>query len=175
MHIIIVAAISKDFFITRNNNPDPRNWTSDEDKDHFRVLLQKHSLQVMGRKTYGVHQPQPSSDILIVILTRTPNEYSNRFVVNQLEFDNLTPKKFVERYEKEYPSCLVLGGSYVYTSFLEAGLIDEIYLTVEPVMHSCGIPFLQNDKTIKHFNFPDPEISTLNSHGTMLLHYVLKK
>jgi len=55
MKIIMMAAISKDGFLTRGDEPNPSHWTSDEDKAHLQHMLAGHGLQVFGSKTYEAY------------------------------------------------------------------------------------------------------------------------
>jgi len=85
------------------------------------------------------------------------------------------PQKLVEKHQDNYRSCLILGGSYVYTTFLEAGLIDEMYITVEPKDNITGIPFIGGGRKLGEIvELPKPEITKLNDTGTILKHYVFR-
>jgi dihydrofolate reductase len=44
--------------------------------------------------------------------------------------------------EKGFSSAFIAGGGKVNASFLAEGLIDEIYLDVEPLLFSKGIPVI---------------------------------
>jgi len=41
-----------------------------------------------------------------------------------------------------FQRCALLGGSHVHSLFFEAGLVDEVWLTVEPVLFGGGTPLL---------------------------------
>ena len=176
MKIIMVAAVSKDEFLTNGDNSNVSGWTSAEDKEFFKTIKSKHHLYVMGSKTFDSGTVLPNSDTLKIVLTTTPERYSSQEVSGQIEFKHLTPKKFVTLYEPSNDTCLLLGGGYTYTQFLELNLVDEIYLTVEPLQFESGIPLLVNGKKMTSFiNYIKPKTSLLNTSGTLLYHYVLKK
>jgi dihydrofolate reductase len=175
MKIIMVAAVSKDGFITNGDNPDVSEWTSDEDKSFFSDIKSKHSLFVMGSKTFDTGLVLPKPETLKIVLTKNPEKYSSQQVLGQLEFIKLSPQEFISNYESTHETCLLLGGGYTYTEFLEANLIDEIYLTIEPIIIEAGTPILNNDKSITDYCRQEHESTTLNSSGTLLQHYVLKK
>lgn len=167
MKCIIVAAISKDGFLTKGDDPNVSSWTSEEDKKFFSDIRAKHKLFVFGKNTYLATRPLPTEGILRVVLTNNPDEYAVEAVPNQLEFYNLTPRQFVEKYENLYNSCLVLGGGRVYEDFLNEGLIDQVFLTIEPVVFGSGVAFnlqcLSNMKLLSS--------KKLNDSGTILNHY----
>jgi dihydrofolate reductase len=55
--------------------------------------------------------------------------------------------------------------------FLAAGLVDEVYLTIEPVLFGQGIPF-----TREPLRVPLKLLDTTNLNAsTVLLHYAIEK
>lgn len=174
MHITLVVACSKDGFIAGGQYTLPAEWTSSEDAKHFKQLLDKFPLHVMGRGTYEAHKPEPQKHKLKVVLTHHEDVYESVQKKGALEFVNLSADEFIEQYEK-YQSCLVLGGSHIYTDFLESGLINEAFLTIEPINLDSGIPFLLSRKTLEEYSMQLKSSIQLNSSGTTLNHYVLIK
>ena len=63
----------------------------------------------------------------------------------------------------------LLGGPSTNLQFLRAGLVDEIYLTVEPVTLGRGIRFL-NEPLESFWTLADTKV--LNERGAIVLHYV---
>lgn len=175
MKIIMVAAASKDSFITNGDNPDVSGWTSAEDKSFFSDIKSRHNLFVMGSKTFDSGAVLPKSGNLKIILTTNPNRYSDDEIPGQLEFKNYSTQEFKDKYGSKYTTCLLLGGGFTYTEFLEANLIDEIYLTIEPIILKSGTSLLTNGKKIHDYPFSEHNSTTLNSQGTVLHHYLLKK
>lgn len=175
MKVVLVVAISKDGFITKSSDPIPGNWTSDADKQFFAKLQKNFSLQVMGSTTYDVFKPSPDPNILRVVLTTSPDRYKERAIPGQIEFITTTAEEFVHRYEKTFDACLLLGGSQVYSEFIDARLVDELFITIEPVINHAGVPFLTHGRTITDIQLPDPIVTKLNDDGTELHHYIVKK
>lgn len=62
----------------------------------------------------------------------------------------------------------LLGGPATNLQFLRAGLVDEIFLTVEPVTIGRGIRFL-NEPLESRWTLADSKV--LNERGTIVLHY----
>ena len=175
MKITMVAAISKDGFLTKGENPDVSEWTSEADKAFFKDIRSKHKLFVMGRKTYDSGAVKPLEGTLKIVLTSNPSLYANQAVKGEIEFHDLSPLQFVQKYQNSYETCLLLGGSMVYTEFLRANLVDEIYLTIEPMDHGSGISLLENHKKLVELvDLPSPKLTDLNDSGTKLLHYLIK-
>ncbi len=176
MKIILVAAISIDGKITRGADSDVSKWTSAEDADHFANLRASRNLLVMGRKTYEAMRPKIrlSSGKLRVVLTNSPESYKAETVNGQLEFSNESPTVLIGKLEDQgYSEMLLLGGGQIHSLFITAGLVDEIYLTVEPKLFGKGTDFaagIQPDMSLKLLS-----IKQLNSRGTLLAHYKILK
>ena len=63
----------------------------------------------------------------------------------------------------------LLGGPSTNAGFLRAGLVDEIFLTVEPVTIGRGIHFA-NEPLETRWTLADTKV--LNARGTLVLHYI---
>lgn len=175
MKITLVVATSLDGKITMGDNPDVHVWTSPEDTEHFRSFLQSASLITMGRKTYDAmkdtmkHKPGR----LRIVFTRDPHEFEKERIEGQLEFTSEAPKELVDRLSVKFKEMLLVSGAEVTTAFFKAGLIDEIYQTLEPWIFGAGKPVvLPEDLNIK---LQLIDMKKLNEKGTLLLHYKVKK
>lgn len=172
MYITAVVAISLNGFITDRDNPDVTTWTSAEDKAFFRAQKDASDAIIMGKNTYiamsRVIKPEPER--LRLVLTNNPDDYSEKTIDGQLEFSDSTPSVVVEGLKKRgLKNVMIAGGSHVYSSFLSAGLINELKVTVEPIFFASGTPLLSNlDKT---YNLDLVSSEKLNDRGTMLLSY----
>ncbi len=69
--------------------------------------------------------------------------------------------------EMGYSSALLGGGTYLNTLFLEKKLIDEIILTVEPLIFGNGLSLFSKDFDI---NLTLQEVKQINKN-TVLLRY----
>lgn len=172
--IIFIAAISLDGKITMGDNSDVHAFTSPEDALHFRSLLDKSELVVMGRRTYDTikNDVKHIPGRIRIILTREPEKYKRDEIKDQLEFTDESPKNLSERLaEKGYKEMLLVSGSTISTEFFKANLVDEIYLTLEPWILGAGKPVVLDNELNKKFELL--KIKKLNSKGTLLLHYKL--
>jgi dihydrofolate reductase len=172
MKCVLVVAVSSDWFIADMQNSDVSKWTSPEDKQFFRKKLNEFKLYVFGKNTYDAVNPEPSAKVLRVILTHKTEKYQNREVVGQIEFNNLTPKQFIRKYEKLYDSCLILGGSVVYKDFIVAGLVNEIFLTIEPIYLKAGIAFPKTIDQLENLGYVIQSDKLLNQGGTRLINFI---
>lgn len=153
----------------------PHNWASAEDQQFFGTLIEESALIVMGRATYEASKPviQLRPGKLRVVLTNDPKKYSEQVVPGQLEFSNEKPADLVERFTKlGYEKMLVVGGSQIYTAFLEAKLVNEIYLTLEPKIFASGVDAFAPLPDMVPLQLI--EARKMNENGTLLLNYSLR-
>lgn len=172
MKIILAAVSSLDGKITKGRDSDIRGWTSPEDTAHFAHLKSIHNLIVMGRKTYEAMRPnlQLDSKTLRVVLTKHPENFAAEAVSGQLEFSSESPVVLVGGLEKQgYSEMLLVGGGTLNGQFLAKGLVDEIYLTLEPRLFGTGTSLAADSRL--NVNLRLLKTSRLNEQGTLLLHY----
>lgn len=146
MQIILIAAQSLDGFITRHEVPGTA-FTSEADKRYFREVLAQFDASVCGGNTYRVDRAiflgtlRPGRRR--VVLTRQPEAFAADARPAQLEFTDETPAAVVARLRGlGHTRCALLGGSQIHQLFLEAGLVDEVWLTLEPRFFGRGIPLI---------------------------------
>lgn len=142
MKIIIVMAQTIDGKIAKDAKHGA-NWTSKADKKAFVEETKKHGVIIMGSSTFDtIGRPLPG--LLNLILTSKPEKYQNKEEKGVLEFVSGSPKEIVEILEKRgFNSAALGGGAKTNSAFLKAGLVDEILLTIEPLVFGKGINFTQ--------------------------------
>ncbi|HEY1835899.1 MAG TPA: dihydrofolate reductase family protein [Candidatus Saccharimonadales bacterium] len=167
-------AISLDGKTTKGGEPGTRHWVSAGDDGFFRGLIDDIGTLVMGRKTYEVVHQRPRPDRLYVVLTHHPENFAAEAVACRLEFITASPKQVVEDIAKRgFKTLLVVGGSVVNTAFLKAGLVDELYLTIEPRIFGAGKSLVESVPL--DISLRLRETRALNSHGTLLAHYAIDR
>lgn len=169
MKVILVAAVSQNGFITNGDEDVVTTWTSVEDKAFFAQIKSQHHMYLMGRKTFETIPNQPSPQKLRVVMTKDPEEFKHLQKPGHVEFTDSTPEEVIEKYQ-ENSSCLLLGGGEIYRQFLTQDLVDEMYITVEPVTFNSGVRFF--DSSVDEFIslHPNYTMRFLNDTGTKLYH-----
>jgi dihydrofolate reductase len=142
MRVIAVAAVTADGRIGRNPN-DPPTWTSREDKRMFAAASRRAGVVIMGRATFAA-MPKPLEGRLNVVITSTPNAYMPQ--PDSVEYTADPPAAILaDLARRGYSEVIVGGGASVYRQFLAAGLVDELWLTVEPLTFGAGISLLGDE------------------------------
>lgn len=164
MRVVLIAAISADGKIAESAGQVSTDWTSKEDLKFFVEKTKELGVVVMGRKTFETFG-KPLKGRRLIVMTRNPNACS---LATGVEFTNESPRDLVARLEKEGHHTLALGGgAQIYGAFLKEGLVDELYLTVEPVLFGNGVSLCDDVGRVK---LKLLDVSKLGEQG-VLLHY----
>ena len=162
MKVFLIAAVSADGYIARNTL-ELANWTSSADKKLFVELTKKAGIMVMGATTLAtIGRALPGRRT--IVYTRHPEQIAIKDVEPTAE----DPSILLKRLEKEGATEIAIcGGQSIYTLFMQTGLVNEIYLTIEPIVFGQGItlfsaPLQSNLQLIE---------SKLLAPDVQLLHY----
>ncbi len=164
IHTFIIAAQTLDGFIAKDSN-HPAFWTSKEDKKRFVELTSRAGVCVMGSQTFKT-LPRPLKERHNVVYSR-----KEQFEGENVETTSLPPIELITNLEAQgYKEVAICGGSSIYTMFLKAGVVDTIYLTIEPKLFGKGMTLFSDNMNIE---------VELVSHektegGTLLLEYKVK-
>jgi dihydrofolate reductase len=153
MRFVLIVAQTLDGRITRHDVAGT-DWTSPADKAWFRHCLREFDSSVMGRVTYEVSKVFILQNITgrrrRLILTGSPAQFAADHRENQLEFTAESPREIADRLSQAgCQNCAILGGTRVHDEFLQAGLVDEIWTTLEPQLFGTGTPLLQTPHDIR--------------------------
>lgn len=136
MKVVIIVAHTIDGFIARKNT-ELIDWTSKEDKEMFSAETKKGGVVIMGETTFKT-LGRPLKDRLNIVLSLNPEK--EKSIEGSLEFRKISPRKLIAELEaKKFKTVFICGGSYTYTQFLKAKLVDEIWISFEPVIFGKGL------------------------------------
>lgn len=143
MHTFLIAAISLDGFIAEETDQISTSWTSKEDKKFFSERTKKAGVMVMGSSTYKtIGRPLPGR-VNVVYSKSSRFEFKDEregFVTD------LEPAELLKKLEQDgHQEVAICGGAMIYSMFMKAGLIDTLYLTIEPVLFGKGVKLFTED------------------------------
>ncbi|OGF19730.1 hypothetical protein A3D54_02375 [Candidatus Falkowbacteria bacterium RIFCSPHIGHO2_02_FULL_45_15] len=163
----LIAALSLDGYIAKHARHFT-GWTSPADKDFLHARLDASDCVIVGNNTYKTAR-QPLSKRNCLIFTKSVGAVKQaserRLYVNPAKVDVAAMVR-----QKGYRRIAVLGGTQIFSWFFKKNLLDEIYLTIEPVVFGSGLPLFKADvDTVQKFKLAS--VRRLNKTGTVLLHY----
>ena len=144
-------------------------WTSTEDRQQFMKRISDIGTVFMGGNTFRSIGQKPYPGVDFFVLTRKSEQFR--------DFPNVTYVKGAVKdlyrmiQSRGIKQLALLGGPETNAQFFEQGLVDEIYLTIEPLMMPQG---MQLFNTLEHsIGLTLNEVKKLNQ-STLLLHYLVQ-
>jgi len=141
MKVSLYMAVSIDGFIaTLDHSTD---WVSDNDWEVFGNKVQEAGCIVMGRKTMETSgEDFPYEGAVNIVLTKRPELLRES---DQVVITNKTPREVINWVEKKgFSEVLIIGGGITNSSFLREGLIDEIVISIHPIILGSGIKLFED-------------------------------
>lgn len=174
MKVILVFVSSLNGKVTKWNNPLVKSWSSKEDQDYFRNLLDNSELIITGSNSYFADPLPPSDKHLIIVMSSHADDYKGNEIKGMVEFSAEFPTDLVNRFEAEgYTMMTVVGGPGVATCFLKNNLVDELWLTFEPKIFGAGKNLVQDDLFVVDLELIS--IEKVNDRGTLISKYSVIK
>ncbi|MCR5782556.1 MAG: hypothetical protein K6G90_07430 [Clostridia bacterium] len=161
MTVTLFMVVSRNGVYAVDGSTDISGFSSHEDREFFLSSLRSFDACIMGarscshevpvkRKYVLTHDDLPDADERTTVLSGTPAEVYERI-----------------RADGNKRTALI-GGAVTDIGFLEAGLVDEMFITVEPVNVPDGLVF---DYGPYLDDFTLEEIIPLNETGTKVFKY----
>ena len=137
------------------------DWSGKEDKKLFVAVTQQAGALIMGSKTYDtIGSPLPRR--CNIVMTRTPD--NRRSEPPSLIFTAQTPESILLDLAKAgYREAVLAGGTQINTLFARRGLIDEILVTISPLIFGRGLSLFSEDVAM------DLELSEVQRLGQDLI------
>ncbi|HSX30651.1 MAG TPA: dihydrofolate reductase family protein [Candidatus Saccharimonadales bacterium] len=166
MKTFIIAALTADGFIGRSAG-HTADWTGSEDKKVFVRLTKEAGVMVLGARTFAtIGRALPGRRN--IVYTRHPESITSEGVETTLE----PPSELLTRLEKEGVTAVAIcGGTSIYDLFMQANLVDELYLTVSPLLFGTGVRLFDVPVDV-HLELKE---SSPVGTDSVLLHYVVVK
>ena len=168
-HYTGLAVVTIDGKIARNDSHYV-DWSSREDKRFLKEELDASDVIIIGRKTFDTLRKRSrkiSRSRRYIVLTHRVKKIIEHNNVLYCNTDTVSLDGIIR--ERKYRRVSVLGGAHVYQAMLKMGLLNEFYITIEPIVFGRGISLLP-DSTVKR-TWKLASARRLNRSGTLLLHY----
>ncbi|MBE7380114.1 MAG: dihydrofolate reductase [Leptolyngbya sp. SIO1E4] len=145
----VFIATSLDGFIAKPDGSldwlEAANATVPEGEDcGYRAFMESIDALVMGRKTYEKvlsFGQWPYESKPVIVLSRHPIEIPAQLAPT-VSHSSESPQALCQRLAKEGAKRLYIDGGMTIQRFLTAGLINDLTITVIPIILGSGIPLL---------------------------------
>lgn len=144
--VSVFIAISLDGYIARTNGDldwlDAANATVPAGEDcGYQSLMQTVDVLVMGRKTYEKvlsFGPWSYGETAVIVLSSTPITFPDELPAT-VTHSSENPRTLCERLSRDGIDHIYIDGGNTIQRFLSAGLVDELTITVIPILLGAGI------------------------------------
>jgi dihydrofolate reductase len=138
MKVSLYLAVTPNGLITYGQ--DDSDWVNDWEV--FTSKIKDSGCVAMGRRTYecaGELFPYQNAFNIVTSSTLSPKEDPNYII------GNFSPQEMVKQaQDRGFDHMLLVGGSKTVKHFLEEGLINEIILTIHPLLFGQGKPIFES-------------------------------
>jgi dihydrofolate reductase len=159
--------MSADGFIAKDPKTPSTAWTSKEDKKRFVEISKRAGVCVMGLNTWQTFGGHPLKERLNIVYSPTPIEN----LPADVEITAKSPADLLQELGSlGFKEVAICGGSTIYTMFMKSGLVERLYLTIEPVLFGDGLRLFKEKLDFKLVL----EKVEKTENGTLLLDYLVK-
>ena len=167
--VILNLAVSLDGFIEGPNGEF--DWCFADQDYGMRAFMKKIDAVFLGRKSYEVatklHKENPFPEITTWVFSNTFKDVGESIKIVSGDIEKEV-KKIKGQKGKD---IWLFGGASLVTSFVNAGLVDELQLAVHPLLLGSGKPLFQNMKGRIPFKLKD--VKTYST-GLVQLFYIIE-
>lgn len=129
---------------TADGNSD---WPTEADGNLFDDQVRECGAVIVGRNTFEQYKGEvfPINGATTYVWTHSP-EIGEKY--EGVEYISGSPAEVVAKLEeKGFSSCVLAGGSITNDAFVAAGLVDEVIVTIYPLMFGAGMRLLSSKDT----------------------------
>lgn len=148
MKVRLYNAISLDGFIAKKDGDS--DWVSEADWETFEAEMQQAGCIVVGRKTFEQYQGElyPVEGILNIVMTKDESKLNEE---GNVIYTNNNPEEIIQlAQDKNVNYILLIGGGNANASFIEKGLVDEVVVTVHPLLLGDGIRLFESGEIFQN-------------------------
>ena len=140
MRITLYMAISIDGLIATTTGDS--GWVSPADVPLFESTIKAKGCLIVGRKTFEQYEGElyPFPNVLNIVLS---NQKEPKKFDDQVVFVQTAEMAISEMKKRNYEEAVLIGGGHTNGTFLKKKLIDEIFLSVHPLILGNGVKLFE--------------------------------
>lgn len=168
MQVTIYTATSIDGFIAKKDGDS--DWVSEVDADIFDEKVKHAGCIVLGRKTFDQYQGElyPVEGVTNIVLTNDTDKESSDNVV----FVTSVEEALKVAEEKGHNNVMVVGGGLCNKAFFEKNLVDDVIVSLHPIVLGEGIGVFEGGVDMKNLELTGHQDL---KDGLIQLHYKVCK
>jgi len=145
-------------------------WSSSGDKKQFISRIQEIGTVLMGSNTYRSIGQSPYEGVKHLVLTHHPQQFDK---YQNLEFLQGSVSDICKYLQKNNIKHLaLLGGPNVNSQFFEEKCVNEVFLTIEPLILGKGMNMVEYIPEPVHLELE--KMTMLENNNSSLFHYKVK-
>lgn len=157
-------------FIAKND--DSSDFLTKEESASYVSAVKNAGSLVIGRRTYEILSTQPEFQEFLKAGVKIVAVSNIDFKVSSSNHSIAHSPQEALNILKDSKEVIIAGGSKLNAAFLEANLIDEIYIDIEPTILGKGIPLFDSGDFEKSLKFLGLKYIT---ETEVQLHYKVNK
>lgn len=170
LFITLIMVMSADGIVAERTVQNSFEWSSSSDKEQFINRIQDIGTVLMGSNTYRSIGQQPYEGVKHLVLTHQPQQFDSH---QNLEFLQGSVSEICEHLARnDIKHLALLGGPNINAQFLEEKTVDEIFLTIEPLILGQGINMVEHLTSPIHLELK--HMNTMKNSNSSLFHYKVK-
>jgi dihydrofolate reductase len=138
--LVLFIATSLDGYIAKPN--DDIDWLFTDADYGITPFLERIDTIVMGRKSYEVlarFAPWPYAGKRCHVMTGRPDDFDD----DRVTFTSEKPSRLLARLREEPGKDIwLLGGGETVRGFVDTGLVDEMIVSIHPIILGGGAPLI---------------------------------
>jgi dihydrofolate reductase len=165
--VSLIMVMSANGVVAQKAVQNSFEWNSVEDREQFLKKIHEIGAVLMGSNTYRAIGGKPYAGIDFFVLSRRPEQFVSH---NRVTFVQGSVEQVLrELGQSGVKRIALLGGPHTNAQCFENQLVDDIYLTMEPLMMPEGMHIASD---LSHrVNLVLESVQSLNEAKTLLLHY----
>ncbi len=152
MNVFIIAATSIDGFIAEKTDQSSLSWTSKEDRRFFVQRTKQARVMIFGSTTFKT-MGRALPGRLNIVYTKNPEQFADftkEYDASELRITQEDPAALMKQLAQEgFTEVAICGGASVYSMFMRAGVVNKLYITLEPVLFGQGVKIFQEGISAK--------------------------
>jgi dihydrofolate reductase len=167
LKVTLIMVMSANGMVAQERDQDSSAWNSPDDRHQLLEKIRSIGAVVMGANTYRIIEDKLYKGADFFVLTRDSSQFRPQPQVTFIKGD--VPEICQQLQQRNISHIALLGGSETNSAFLNANRVDEIFLTLEPLLLPGNLNLgnqLSDPSQLTLLN-----VEPLQNGQTLLLHY----